>query len=333
MRPLHTFAFALSLLGAIPLPPAHADNTATEKAYAQALFDEGKALMDKSDFGPAAKKFEASHKIQAAWGAVFNAAVCNEQVQRTGTAWLQFHEALTMARKAKRADRETQTLERIDALKPKLSMLTVIVPPAAESPGLEIKVDDVPIARDAWGTAAPLDPGTHVVVASSVGKTPFRATIELKGDADRKTITIEKLNDVAGATPVSIDGTKPKPASDHVRESSSSRRTIGWIVGGAGLVALSAGGFFAYRAHAMHVEADDLGREGKGAEAYARADDARGANTLARIGLGVGVLAVGVGAYFVITSPATTKEVGASKLSIGVASGAGLLGLSLGGAW
>jgi hypothetical protein len=47
---------------------------ASKQAAAQALFDEAKKLMGKSDFAAACKKFEGSQELDPAPGTLFNLA-------------------------------------------------------------------------------------------------------------------------------------------------------------------------------------------------------------------------------------------------------------------
>src|SRR5579883_326916 len=84
---------AVATLGATAFPRgALADATAEDKATAEALFNEGKRLMNERKFGEACPKFLASQKLDPGVGTQLNLAVCYEANGQTASAWATFKE-------------------------------------------------------------------------------------------------------------------------------------------------------------------------------------------------------------------------------------------------
>jgi hypothetical protein len=190
-------AFALALFSHVG--PCFADPTAAERAVAETLFKDAKKLMARGKVPEACEKFASSYKIDPAGGTLLNLAMCHEVEGKTATAWTEFNEALSLAKKSGRADRQKAANEHIAALEPRLSRLT-ITPPAGAPPGFEIRIDGVPVAAAAIGTAIPVDPGEHVASASAPGKKPWEVKITL---VERKpaTLAVPPLEDAQPKPP------------------------------------------------------------------------------------------------------------------------------------
>src|SRR5262249_1988800 len=156
-----------------------ADAPPTDRALAQSLFEEGRGLMKAGNYAQACVKLAESQRLDPAPGTQLNLAVCHEAEGKTATAWVEFNDALTQARRDGRAEREQLAQEHIAALTPKLSRLTVAVASAAKIDTLEIKLDGVVIREAAWGVPAPIDPGKHRVEASARGKKPWLQEVEV----------------------------------------------------------------------------------------------------------------------------------------------------------
>ena len=127
-------AFGLMLLA----PPMARADGAGENAAAQALFDEGRRLMEQGDYAAACPKLESSQKLDPGAGTLLNLATCYEKNGQTASAWVTYQDAATAS-----ADRHPDWAERARArtaaLAPILSRLTISVP--AKVDGLEITRD------------------------------------------------------------------------------------------------------------------------------------------------------------------------------------------------
>lgn len=170
---------------------AHAQASSSDAAVAQSLFDEGRKLMGEKKFTEACPRLERSYKLDPAAGTLLNLAVCHESVGKTATAWNEFRDSLATARRENRDDRVKFAQSHIDALKPRLSTLTV--KQAVQEPGLAWKLDDASVGTEALGIALPIDPGHHTVEASAPGKKPWKTSIEILKDGETKAIEIPAL--------------------------------------------------------------------------------------------------------------------------------------------
>jgi hypothetical protein len=175
---------AAVLLGSIVIPRAA---TAGDVALAEALFRQGRQLMDKGDYAAACPKLKESFAQDEATGTLLALALCQEQAGQTASAWATYAEVVTRARRDGRADREQAALEQLQGLDPKLSRLTIEVDPSLLSvAGVVVKRDGLPIGTGAWGVASPVDPGVHVVEATAPGKRSWKASVTIKPVADRR---------------------------------------------------------------------------------------------------------------------------------------------------
>jgi serine/threonine-protein kinase len=117
-------SLAALLAGALLSAPwAHAEATSAEKAAAEALFDQGVALLRAHDYRGAATKLEASQRIEPAIGTLLYLGECYERLGRTASAWAMFREAGSMARRAGDIDRAKLAGERAARLEPELAYL------------------------------------------------------------------------------------------------------------------------------------------------------------------------------------------------------------------
>jgi hypothetical protein len=130
---------ALAAAAATTTTLAHAQPSGQDAAVAQALFDEGKRLMQAGKFDEGCPKLVESQRLDPAGGTLLVIALCHEGQGKTATAWAEFGVALGEARKDKRADRETAALEHIKAIEPKLTKLRLVV--SGKTDGLEVRRD------------------------------------------------------------------------------------------------------------------------------------------------------------------------------------------------
>ncbi|MBM4364335.1 MAG: hypothetical protein FJ104_16770, partial [Deltaproteobacteria bacterium] len=64
-------------------------------------------------------------------------------------------------------------------------------------PGVVVKRDGIVVGQAAWGAAAPVDPGEHVVEVTAPGKKPWSATVKVGPDADSQALQVPALEDAA----------------------------------------------------------------------------------------------------------------------------------------
>ena len=190
---------------------AHAE----DRAAAQLLFDQGKALMAEGKVADACQKFEASAQLSQTPGVRLNLVDCWTAMGRTAG-----DQAAAAAARQRR-----------DALKKQLTYLTVTVAPDAAAPGLEVSRDGQKLPAAEWGMPVPVDPGPHEIAARAPRRTSWSAT--QAATQPGATIMV--------AVPVLEDESRPAPAV-------SGWRVLGLASAGLGLVGLALGTGFTVEA-------------------------------------------------------------------------------------
>jgi thioredoxin-like negative regulator of GroEL len=97
----------------------------SNRAAAEALFNQGRDLMTAGKFVEACPKFEASQQLDPGLGTMLNLAECYEKTGRTASAWAEYREAIPLARAAGSKARQDLAVERAKALEERLSTLTI----------------------------------------------------------------------------------------------------------------------------------------------------------------------------------------------------------------
>lgn len=188
---------------------ALAQTSAADKAAAQALFDEGKRLMDAGQVAQACPKFADSEKLDPGVGTLLNLGVCYEKNGQTASAWATYKEAASAAANAGEAAREKYARDHAAALEPALAKLTVAVTAPVE--GLEVRRDGAPVAAASFGLPLPIDPGDHTVTASAPHYKPWSTTVNIAKSATAS-VQIPALEPAPETTPPPSPVPAPAPA-------------------------------------------------------------------------------------------------------------------------
>jgi hypothetical protein len=204
-------ALALVCGGRLTLAAGPSSATAT----AEALFQEGRALMIAGRAREACQKFSESNRLDPATGTLLNLAVCNETVGKTATAWSQFRAAEVASVADHRDDRVGLAREHLASLLPKLSVITVQVSDAQRIPGLKLSLDGVVWGEPLWNVPTPIDPGEHTVVAEAPGRVAHSYPARVGARAQKLLIVVDlaPVSDVLAPSPVARIPSPPRPAA------------------------------------------------------------------------------------------------------------------------
>lgn len=165
----------------------------TDAVLAETLYRQGRDLMAQGKASEACPKFAESQRLDPATGTLLNLAACYEAVGRLASAWLAYTEASVAARRDQREDRVRFAQDHIAALEPKLSRLTIVVPPEADTTGLEVRLNAALLGPASRGVATPVDPGEYRIEARAPGRKPWQQRIMVGKESDNKTITVPPL--------------------------------------------------------------------------------------------------------------------------------------------
>lgn len=302
------YALALcSLASALSASPAFAGDAAAE-----ALFRAGREAAERGDDATACARFEESHRIEPAAGTVLNLALCYERRGQIASAWQRLREA--KERLTPGDERIALVDSKIAALEARLPRLTLRVEP--ETSGQRVLRDGQELGAASLGVAVPVDPGEHRVQLRTPGSTPRVVTVAV-AEGENKELVLEPGPSAANtAAPVPA----PAPAS-----AGNSGRTAGFIIGGVGLAGIAtslvAGAIVLDRKSTVDRECAGSECTSRGVEA---ADSGRTWSTVSTVACITGAAAVGVGAYFILSSKPSAE---AARIGVETAHGASLLSL------
>ena len=289
-RMLWSSAVAL-LLAWTPL--AHAD-----PAAAEALFREGRALLERGELQAACEKLQASNALDPSAGTLLNLAACRLKQGKTATAWAYFVSAERLAENQGRSDQAGEAKRRASELEPKLSTLTLDAREAP--PGLELRRGGQRVEMGSLSSPVPVDPGPLVIEVSAPGYETVRIEVNIGSVGDRRVIELPPLKRVAAHRP---PAPAPAPAPRGVAEegANSSRSVAPWVVGGVGGAALVAGsvlGVLALSSNSSAVEVCRGTDRTRCDDAEQRRDNQALAST---ISVGAGLVGIGVAAVWLMT--------------------------------
>jgi hypothetical protein len=236
----------------LPARPALAGNAAA----AEALFQEGRALMEAGDYASACPKLAESDRQDPGVGTLLALGVCWEESGRLASAWATFAEAAARAKRAGQTEREEAARAQARTLEPRLSRLTVVVSDeTAALAGVEVRRDGEVVGSAGWGAGVPIDPGEHEITATAPGHRPFLAKVTIGAESDQQRVEVPPLAavDPEGA-PAAAPGGADATADAGETGQGPPLRLIGLGVGGAGIIGLGLGTFFGLRAGALNDE-------------------------------------------------------------------------------
>lgn len=277
---------------------ALAEPSETDRNLAQSLFDQGKRLMASGDFRQACPKLQESQRLDPGGGTLLNLALCHEREGKIATAWTEFREALSVARRDGRKERMDAAQEHMVALEPRVPWLTLTV--QGDLAGQELKLDGVVVGKAGWGSPLAIDPGSHKLSATAPGKKPWTHSLTIS-EAEKQSLIVPELDDAPPGSPQASPDSAS--AAQQASSSASTKTTAGWIVGGAGVAALGVGTFFGFKALSQKKDSDaqcptDTTCTEAGAEL---SDKAHTSAWIANVGIALGIAGIGVGTYLVLT--------------------------------
>lgn len=278
---------------------AHAEPSAGNRSAAQALFEEGRALMGEGKAPEACPKLEESQRLDPGVGTQFNLAACYEAIGRTASAWTLYMEVAAASLAEGRASREATARERALAVKSKLSYLIIEVPHEARVPGLVIERSGERVGEAQWGARVPVDPGEHRVRLSAPEKKDWEANVKVPNGPGSETVKVPVLADAPKGS--AILPSQPPSAPE------GGRSMLPYVAAGVGIVGVGVGAFFGLQAMSKYDEAQKNGCNGGACTEQHGFDlqkDARSAGNVATVGFIVGIAGLGTGAALYLWEPA-----------------------------
>ena len=335
VRALHRAALAATLV-AVGARPALAE----DRALAQQLFEEARALMARGNYVDACPKLDGAAKLVATPGVRLNLADCYEHVGRFASAWTAFDDAAAAAERLGDATAAREAATGKTRVAPKRAFL-VIAAREPDTAGLEVRRDGVTVPKVAWGSPTPIDPGEHAVEAAATGRRPWSRKVTIPPGAARETVEVPPLardeTTAAQATaprtsePARTSAPPAPPGGAPAAPTQSSGRWMTAIAASAsvGLVGVGIGAYFAAQSHAKSSDAEALCPGGvctaKGASArealssrLASLDSqASSAGRSAVVSFALGGAGLGTAAVLLLVRPSTSRpaQVGSVRIA------------------
>lgn len=231
---------------AVALSAAAHEARAGDAAAAEALFLEGRTLLQQQNYAAACPKLAESHRLDPATGTLLALALCYEGQGKTASAWAAYVEVEERATKEKNAQRAAAAKERATALEPKLPRLVVELAAGADAAaGLTVTRDGALVGAGSIGTPIPVDPGEHTVAAEAPDKVPFTTSVRV-GEGDTVRVTVTPLADQSKVDPGAKAPSFFTPA-----------RIAGVGIGAIGIVGIGVAGALAGVASSKKAESDE----------------------------------------------------------------------------
>jgi hypothetical protein len=221
--------------------PVHAAPSASDKAVAEALFRDGKRLIDSGTLQQGCAKLEESERLDPKLGTLLNVATCHEKLGRTASAWAEFNEAASLATASNQSARETFARSHASALEQQLSslVLTLTAPPR----GLAIELGDKHLGAAALSSSIPVDPGELSLRVTAPGKKAWTTQVTIaKGPASREIVIPPLVTESREPS----DGHVALPPPSTPR--GAGQRIAGVVLASAGLIGIGIGATFGLRA-------------------------------------------------------------------------------------
>jgi len=350
-RSLRLLVFTSALVPLLSVHPASADTNASQKAAAEALFDEGIQLMKANRFAEACPKLEDSQRVDPGIGTLLYLAECYEKLGKTASAWATFREAASSAGAAGQVDREKNAKQRASRLEPKLSYVTLRVPrEVSELTGLKVRLGSAELGPGVFGIATPADPGESKLEVSADAHETYSVALQIEA-GKRYDVSIPPLREQA-PPPASLQPTVPgtgtspptgaggttatpalaanTPSAAATHPSANPLKTVGLVLGGVGVVGIGVGTIFGLKAISNINDAKDGSCARSICQEQADLDKTKDANSAATVSnvafIAGGATLVGGALLFFLTP--SHRETGLRAVPY---VGSNELGLSLGG--
>jgi hypothetical protein len=291
---------------------ASAPAAAGDPAVADQLFKKAKDLLGQGRVSEACRAFQESFETDPALGALMNLADCLERDGRVASAYGRWGEAVELAGR-KNDDRLSFARSRRDALKPKLSFVTIQV--AGQGQGLDIYRGNTKVAPGAYGSQLPTDPGETLIQVVRGDSVLWERKVVLK-EAEATSVVVD-LGEIARVNPPPVkrrvDKSEGGRATGEATESFwGTQRVAGLVVMAVGVAGAAVGFTFGGLAMSERDEVNEQCTAGTdrycttdGQDAVDTATQFADASTYTLVASGV-IAAVGLTVF--VTAPSADAE-------------------------
>ena len=313
VAPCRPALVAALLAAALLAAPAAAEDIAA----AEALFDRGLADMKAGRHATGCPAIAESQRLDPRPGTLFTLATCEAEWGRVATAvtrygdYLRVFESLPDDKRASQGERPKVATEARARLLPEVPQLTLSLPKDAPA-GTVVLRDGEPVAAAALGIALPIDPGEYVLTTRTPGGAVREQRVSI-AKGDKKQVTLEIAGAASGTSAAPSSAESAAPAAPDTGP--GGRRVATYVIGGAGILGLVAGGVLGGLAAAQKGAIDEncgaaIGAKdelGCNATGLSAANSAKGLGLGSTVALIAGGVAAGAAVVLFVTEPRPEK--------------------------
>ncbi len=326
----------------VALTPSVLAQTAEERAGARAAAEQGVKAYAEGRWADAADLMARAEKLVHAPTHLLYLAQAEEKLGHLVVAhelYLKIvREKLLPGAPGVFASAQSEAKQRAEALRPKLSQVSIVVQGSPTGTSVHVTMDDHQVPDALVGVPHPVDPGEHRFEATAEGMRSSLAKVVLREGASETVVLTLKADPTAptavptSTTPASAVPSSTAPAGSGQPETGSTLTTTtpstdsetaspqasgmhplklgGYIGLGVGVVGLGFGTIFAVRSSGLRGDADALCTNSDGSCPKAnqpRVDkldsDANSAMTLSVVGFVVGGVGIATGVTLLLLAP------------------------------
>ncbi len=246
---------AAALLAAPSLAFAQSGVNVTQ---AEALFNQGKDLINQKKYHEACERFSASYKLDENNNTMLALAACHDLEGKTATAWGEYLLVVNKSRGTPAADYADGKAKELYPRLLKIKIEANVIPP-----DIAIKVDGNSIPKESLNAELPLDPGDHDLEAKATGKHDWTKHIKLRAE-DSPLKVVLSMEDM---TPEELKALQDKQngggggPSEEITPADPVKRWVGIGLIGVGVVGIGVGVGFLVSALSLR---DAFNNEGQG---------------------------------------------------------------------
>ena len=184
--------FVLCMLCSVSVARTGYAQSGTLQQQADALFVEGRELLEKGKFPEACAKLARSAELSPAVGTLTNVGYCNEQIGKFRSAMAAYAEAEALATAVGDQKRAAFAKERFAAVEPRAPKLVLRLTPP-EPRDVTLKRNGVAMPKTDLDRPVAVDPQDYGLEASAPGFVTWKSTVIVRGDGAMVTVVVPPL--------------------------------------------------------------------------------------------------------------------------------------------
>ncbi len=312
---------ALVLLTATPAWSVSVDDaTAEQRSAAQKMFEAGDELYEGGRYDEAARAFRASYGVISSPNSRLMLARSLRDAGQLVEAFVEYQGTIADANASggRYDEALTSATAEVQAVRAKLAFVEVNAASASQADELRLGSRSVSLSG---ATEVPVEPGEVTVGLFRSGNAVLTETVALAA-GDHHTVGTGRSGPAAapkdGAKPKRAPRSEPLTPPEPAPEPNSTLRTGAYVAGGVGIAGLASFGVLGLLARGKRDSLDDACPQGTCPRSSSDdIDQGRLYQTLANVGLGIGVLGLAAGTTLFVLSSPDTPESAALRVELG----------------